>query len=168
MFIALMAMIFVCSCSKSPEQKAQSLIKSKLKETLHDPKSYESVKFSTLDSVYTTLEDNLEYLILKKKFDWAYKKAQEFLSETKIYSGSRFYRDEFRDALKGAEMMSDSMTVYVPILEKMEKEFVPEFNGWKMEHSFRSNNAMGAKTLGSYVFYFNNELKEIIEYKELK
>ena len=40
------------SCTKTPEQKFQNLIKEYLTTVLNDPKSYESVSFGTLDNNY--------------------------------------------------------------------------------------------------------------------
>lgn len=136
--IAMMALVMV-SCSKSPEQIAQQLIKKTFTEIMDDPSSYEVVGFGSLDSTFTTLEDNIEYMTAYN----AYQNHRE-----------NYEFDEARVELRKALDIQES--------------FKSEFKGWKMSHSFRCKNAFGAVVLNEVDIYFNKELTEIVGRGEVK
>lgn len=138
LFIAMMALV-MASCSKSPEQIAQQLIKKTFTEIMDDPSSYEVVGFGSLDSTFTTLEDNVEYVAAYDAYQ-NYRENYEF--------------DEARVELEKAIAIKES--------------FKSEFKGWKMSHSFRCKNAFGAVVLNEVDIYFNKELTEIVGRGEIK
>lgn len=138
LFIAMMALV-MASCSKSPEQIAQQLIKKTLKEIMNDPSSYESVGFGSLDSTFTTLETNEDYV-----------NALNTYYELKENYG-------FEEA-----------RVYLNKAIEIKENFKSEFSGWKMSHSFRCKNGFGAVVLNEIDIYFNKELTEVVGRGEIK
>lgn len=165
----LMALLLI-SCSPTNEKKAQKLIGQTLKETLHDYSSYEPVKFGTLDSVYTSIiEDNAYYSTETKLREYTIK-AESAVSEADMYSEMKgsYYSKKYDAAMKTALSYQDSIKLLNPVIDSLKKSFVPQQVGWRMTHTFRSNNAMGAKTLGTIMFFFDMDINKVIEYKEVE
>lgn len=54
------AIIALCSCGKSNEDKARKVIESELKTTMKDWNSYEFVEISKVDSAFTLFMDSQE------------------------------------------------------------------------------------------------------------
>lgn len=159
----LIISIMLVSCS-SNEKKAQNLIKEHLKETLHDWDSYESVKFSSLDSVYTTVFDNPLYIVYVDKYIEYAKALKKLMKEVESYDGmsSSWAISRQTAALNKAQSSLDSTNYYKPKMEEIELNFKPEFKGWEMEHSFRANNAGGNKVIGHYRYYFDKDITKIV------
>lgn len=165
--IACIACLFAFSCSVSNEKKAQKLIGEKLKETLHDYSSYESVKFGTLDTVYTSILEDTAYTSFEDKLSSYTRLAESALSEADMYSemSGSYYGKKFDLAMKTSLSYQDSIKLLKPIIDSLEKFFVPKQAGWRMTHTFRSNNAIGAKILTEYLFFFDKDLTKITDYK---
>lgn len=161
--------LLVISCSPSNEKKAQKLIGQTLKGTLHDYSSYEPVKFGTLDSVFTSIIEDDAYYSVESKLEEYTRKGESALNEADMYSEMKgsYYDKKYDNAMKAALSYQDSIKLLKPIIDSLEKSFVPQHVGWRMKHTFRSNNAMGAKTLGTMMFFFDIDLNKITEYKEV-
>lgn len=181
LIIAFIA-VTLAGCS-TPEKKAQKLIAKQLKETLHDWSSYEPVKFSQIDSVYTTVLDDVDYLIAynhmdtyQKRFLKTMDEVNKYLDEMDIFvnSMSNYGRLKFKTAsdksgkkLEEAEKLKDSIMKYKPIVDSIELYFTPAFKGWAMTHSFRCNNAGGNKTIHYYRYFFDENITAIIGSKDV-
>ena len=159
--------MLITNCSVSDEKKAQSLIKSYLKENLNNPKSYEPIRFSTLDSVFTLLEHDRDYHISKVMFDLYNEEHGEIMRELRIYSGVRGQRDVNEMALQRASAVVDSMRVMSERITRIRNEFVPQFVGWQMEHEMRATNTMNALVKSTYVFYFDKEIAKIEDVEQI-
>jgi len=160
-FIAVLGIIFI-SCT-SNEKKAEKLITQTLKETLHDWSSYESVKFGTLDSTFTTVYNDTVYLSYKAKLMAYFNKLEETMKEIKFYDDmySNWALQKRKKLLMIAQMCLDTIKIYEPIYKEMEENFTPEFKGWKMQHSFRAKNAGGNKVIRHYLYYFDKDLTKV-------
>ena len=120
------------SCTKSNDEKAKDLIKSDLSKKMDDFKSYEPVEFSKLDSNYS------EYI--KHSFD--------------KYSDTLIGVPEHELILKELDYNNNQL--------RKQMEFKPEFIGYKMEHSFRGKNKLGATVLNKITFLFDKDLTHVI------
>lgn len=160
--------ILLYSCN-SPEDKAKDLIKQNLKESLHDWNSYESVKFGALDSVYTTIEDDRYYLVCYATLILYNEEAEKALDELKTYNYlySSWADNKRRVLLSEAEQYLDSINKYNSICKKLINDFKPEFSGWKIQHSYRCNNALGNKIISHYMYYFNKDITEIVKQEDI-
>lgn len=162
LFIAIAISIGLASCT-SKEKRAQNLIEDHLKETLHDWNSYESVKFGTLDSTFTTvLDDSIyrkNYVIYKAYLDM----VNETINEFDTYKGlsSDWAMAKRQTLLDKSKAYLDTIKYYEPLYKEAESKFIPEFKGWKMTHSFRANNAAGHKVIGHYEYYFDKDLTKL-------
>lgn len=167
--LLVLLLVLICTSCNSPEDKAKSLIKESLKESLHDWSSYESVKFGPLDSVYTKIEDNSYYIECCTKLLLYNQKCEEALSEIKIYDDLYSYwaSNNRSRLLADAKEYLDTVNKYQPICKQLIDDFKPEFSGWKMQHSYRANNAAGNKVIGHYMYYFNKDITEIVKQEDV-
>jgi len=158
--LALISILLISSCTPSNEKKAQKLIVQQLKETLNDWSTYESVKFGSLDTTFTKVEDDSTYLLASAQFESFLDKSNKALDEMKEYAGmsSSYYEYKFNLAKIIAQIYLDSAGVYAPISDSIKTHFVPSFKGWSMTHSFRANNGMGNKVIGHFRYYFDPEV----------
>ena len=163
LLMALFSVILISSCSLSNEKKAQKLITQHLKETLNDWSSYESVKFGTLDTTFTTFDEDSSYMYASTQFESFIEKSNKALDDMKDYAGmtSVYYENKFNFFRITAQIYLDSAEVYAPIVDSIRTNFIPVFYGWSMTHSFRANNAMGNKIIGHFKYYFDPEITAI-------
>ncbi len=166
MFFTLSAMLLI-ACS-SPEKDAQKLIKSSLMETMNDPKSYESVKFSELDSIFTSVETDSALNVLFRNARRQLDKSESLMRESnRILSFEPNYVERKKKLMDEAKLYLDSAETFRTSYEKAVANFVPQHKGWVMGHTFRGNNAMGAKILNTYLFTFNKEITEITDVRSV-
>ena len=158
--ILIVAVTLLVSCS-NPEKKAQKLIEKELQTSLNDPKSYESVNFGSLDSVFTSPSRDIDYIGYKSKYDVYTNAYEEQMAKVKLYSGLSIYYDETKFALEMAQIYLDTVEVVSAKMIEISTNFVYEFDGWKMKHTFRGKNAFGAVIVSSMMFYFDKELTKV-------
>lgn len=166
LFVLFIA-ILLSSCN-SPEDKAKSLIKQNLKESLHDWDSYESVKFGTMDSSFFSIYDNPNYIGAINRYHSLKKEYKDSEAEFWIYKGeSDWAKNGRQNSIDNNFRLLDSMKLYSQIMIGIEEKFKPDFNGWKMQHSYRSNNALGNKIISHYIYYFNKDITEIVKQEDI-
>lgn len=157
--LAMMALVML-SCG-SPEKDAQKLIKDFFKTNIDNPSSYEAVEFGTLDSVFTTLEDNADYRTAKHNHRMCMIDVdgnQTLADDCRVYGEY----DKAIEYLKKAEEALNKSQEYTQQMDKIRKSFKPQFNGWKMSHSFRCENAFGAVVLNEMDVYFDKDITKIV------
>ncbi len=166
LFAAIACAAFV-GCS-NPEKHAQKLVKQQLKETLHDWNSYESVKFGSLDSVYTTVLENPEYKTMSDEFVELVNEMRSAMDDYKRYKDMGYL---FASERKAAfDKMTECNNICEPLKFKMdsiENIFVPEFKGWSIDHSFRANNLAGHKGIHHERYYFDKEITQIVDSEDI-
>lgn len=145
-FAAAIAVLSVCvlaSCGK--ESKAKSLAEKTLKASMGDPGSLEIVEWSKVDSSFTSLDGDLDYLTAKECTEMFRKLSKETSLE-----GDYEY----------AAVLADSALAQAKKAAEIADNFVPEFNGYTITLKCRANNAFGAKILNTVVFHFDKDMKE--------
>lgn len=63
---------------------------------------------------------------------------------------------EGQDVLKTMSELSDSIKAKKEILS------IPEFNGWRVHHKFRSKNKEGNFVISDQIYVFDKEMKNIV------
>lgn len=166
---------------KTNEDKAKKAIEKSLSETMHDFKSYESVKFGKLDSTFSAYYDDPSY---KKKSNAAsllldsVNKVHETLQSlievnersaitySDWYKGSDFDMRE-RKAIKrnrtNSKILLDSLDRIMIALKQDSAAFKPSFTGYKISHTFRGKNSNGATIINSKDFYLNKGIDSVIK-----
>lgn len=175
----LLAFIVLSSiaCS-SPEKKAQGVIKRQLKETLDDWSSYESIKFSTLDSAYTSVFDDSLY---RKEFDGflsVVERCEEYdrkIDEATNLANSAYssiskirYLDKAIKLMDEHHILVDSLSFYKNNMDKIEEDFVPKFKGWSMEHLYRAKDKNGIMNIYHKKYHFDEYITEIDKITDVK
>lgn len=166
LLFAMLILLPASGCKESIQKRAERLVREELEQTLHDFSSYESVKFGTLDSVMTDVSDMEEY---RNTMD----SARMYIDQAKkSYSDAERYLEYGLNSKAKLEtelagLYREMARVYIDSAEKIEAEFVPEFDGWSIKHSFRANNASGNKVIGHYRYYFNKEVTEVLKSKDI-
>ncbi|MBF0651265.1 hypothetical protein IR083_20820 [Dysgonomonas sp. GY75] len=167
--ISILCLILFFSCVSTPEDRAKKLIQNRLHETLNDEKSYESVSYGKLDSVYTSIYEDESY---KKSHEDYFTAYAQYIEDSIMYDVSCVnyygYRSSDCNNLQAKMLESlESMKFYTAINDSVKASFKPELVGYSIRHSYRANNAMGSKTIGHYEFYFDKDITEITDVKDI-
>ncbi|MBN8704175.1 MAG: hypothetical protein LCH32_01610 [Bacteroidetes bacterium] len=152
-YISTIGLVLIFVSCNSTEKKAQKIIKDYLSKNLNDASSYESVEFSNLDSTFSNFYFSPEGQELTKKQDFAHNREFELKMKDIMEENPKI-----QDSIKICkEIEEETKKLY----EEKEKEYVGEFNGWKMSHKYRAKNKLGAIVLGTTDFTFDKELTKI-------
>lgn len=183
--VFLIASALLCSCSQSPQKKAEKLVNNYLMENLHDPSSYESIEYSALDSIYNIEQNKIDAL---KYYE---KQLIERYSDTTIISNVlrsissnnkeayKIYTSNLSKEKKQyianiptkdtvlIHQIADSIFSIFRLIDKETKslQLNPIFYGYSIEHTYRAKNKLGAKVLDTDIFYLDSTLTKVIDYK---
>ena len=162
--LILLIFVGVCfSCTPSPEKKAQELIKTNLSKTMQDWNSYEAVEFGKLDSTFTTFQDDKKwkgYYLYQQLFEGKSDRLHKLADSEENPKKKIQILDSALNALSVSERYLDSLHAF-------QKNFKGEFNGWKMIHTYRGNNSLGAKIIAKTVFYFDKDITGVTGSKNM-
>ena len=172
--IGLFISVFV-SCSKSPEQKADALIKDALKKTLYKPETYNPIE-TKVDSAFAPYEDPEFFKVLAEygEFNMKYQevefKAKTAKSSMAIFSGpyqSAFGKNQYQDEkeeydkckaeMERMQAKGEKLLQEIDKFAKAERRFV----GYKAFHNYRADNNAGQTLIGNAVFFIDKDFKEI-------
>lgn len=168
--------LIFCSCGKSPEEKADELIKAELRKSLYKPDSYNPIE-TKLDSAFAPYDDPVLFEKMMetvkigaeiKGLDHDMKQAKSTMS---IWSGpyiDSYGRNEYNEAKeeydkanaekeKLTEKGKKKLEEIVNLL-KQERKFI----GYLATHNYRADNNAGNTLIGNTVFIIDKEFKEIL------
>ena len=168
LLITVLALVFT-SCSFS-EKKAQKAIKEYVKEIFHYPETYKSIEFGELDSTFSKVENDLEYIHYKISYESYINLFEKLMEEVKRkgdmpYTYSDYYTSEtgFKFDKTYLEMYNDSATYYGKKHLDFKRNFKSEFNGWKMTNRFSIKNKSLKVEEVAYIFYFDKEISKVVD-----
>jgi len=163
--ILIYGLVIISTACTSPEKDAKKLIENELFLTLNDFKSYEQVKFSKLDSLFSNYK--MDSLFIKNE------KLKTRLQEYAIQCQDR-YKANINDPVygrPGGEWVHDmsigianiyfEKEYYKRMHDSIITNFKPKFVGFKMNHKYRSKNAIGGISIHEKEFYFNKMLTKL-------
>ena len=161
MFI-LFVTVFFFGCSESKERKAQQLIQQQMELTLQKSDDYKNVTFGKLDSVYTTLLDDTLFM----EYNFQRLTYQRFSNvamtdETDLNRISDRYVKNFLNTSEDEFNFVDSISKYRELEDSIKKQFIPQFTGWSMEYSFRTNNLDEKNGIIHSVYVFDKDITKI-------
>lgn len=170
------ATLLLASCVKTPEQKAEALIKEHLQKSLYHPDTYAPSE-TQVDSAFAPYDDPEFYEKTLKfaklgvaitKFD---SEASSEKSSMAIWSGpyqTSFGRNNYREAkdkydvaISKLKKAKEEAAALSEELKKM-KEQKETFIGFIATHSYRANNNAGQTVSGNMEFLFDKDMKEIV------
>ncbi|MBQ9311940.1 MAG: hypothetical protein IJ213_02725 [Bacteroidales bacterium] len=169
--------VLMTACGKSPEKKANALIKENMKKVLYHPESYDPAE-TIIDSAFAPQDDPVIYDIIMEAYEWAQEmesikskieNAQSdmsfkssLLSEYQYEEAKQEYEkySELRAKLeKKGEQIKKNNDELGRQLEKQGKKFI----GFKAVHTYRAKNNRGDITFGKVYYLFDKDIKKIIK-----
>lgn len=171
MFVALFA-----SCSKSPEDKANTLIEEDIKKVLYHPETYDIAE-TQVDSAFTPFDDpafyekTIQLCKLGMSIDEYDRNMKNAKSSMSIWSGpyqSTFGRNEYQEAKdeydeneqnkKSAEIKAKKLANELKTMLDKKRQFI----GFKAWHRYRANNNAGQTVFGEMKYLFDKDIKKIV------
>lgn len=185
LIITLVALIGLCSCGQSKEEKAQEMAANYLKGVLYHFDSYEPLQ-TKVDSSFVALSTDREAIELTLDMLKLFQSAQEYAdkiesaeSSMEIWSpsgySSAYSKGEYRRA---KEERDNNQRLLDKTKDRIQNQFskiksrqsyleaeallkIGDFNGWKVYHKFKSLNGAGTLDLfGEYVFFCDENFNE--------
>lgn len=172
----LACLSLIVSCSPSPEQKAEALIKDAVLKNLNYPDSYEPVE-TQLDSAFTPYQDPRAVSAILDIFQTDQKRSavEEEMKRAKsrmaLWSGpyiTAYGREQYKQAKEDYESYQatyDALSSsYQKMLSGLGEVFntVPEFIGYYAHHRFRAVTNDGSTVLAGYYFLFDKDITQIV------
>lgn len=154
--LAMAASFF--SCEKTQEEILKEMIESRLDSTMHNPKSYEFVSMSPIDSVMSKWDDEDDAKKIKI-FISMYESETDVLN-AKADNTSLSYNKRIsllEQGLKNLEKVDSLKKEYI----SRDLSYTPHLTGYYTLFKFRGQNKFGAIILNEYKVIFNKELTEI-------
>lgn len=170
----ILSMVLV-SCSKSNEEKAQSLADEAIKKTLYIPDSYEAVSLE-LDSAFAPFDSNeFVQLVLQmcqagKNMQEAKEELEDAESEMAIWNGNymtEYDKIQYNKAKAKYEKAQETIQKETEKVQQQREEFLklknqkPEFLGFKALVTYRAKNNAGNVLMGQDFITFNKDLTKV-------
>ena len=172
---ALLVTLFA-SCSKSLEDKANTLIEEDIKKTLYHPETYDPAE-TQVDSAFTPFDDPVFYektiqlCKIGMSIDEYDRKMKSAKSSMSIWSGpsqSAYSKNEYQEAKdeydenaqnkKNAEKKAKKLADELKTMLDKEQLFI----GFKARHRFRANNNAGQIVFGEMKYLFDKDMNKIV------
>lgn len=174
--LGTLLVMLIASCSKSPEEKANALIREDIKKVLYHPETYDPAE-TQVDSAFTPFDDpafyekTVQLCRLGMSIDECDRNMKHAKSSMSIWSGpyqSAFGRNEYQDAKdkydenarnkKNAEIKAQKIADELKSM--LDKE--PRFIGFKARHRYRANNNAGQTVFGEIKYLFDKDINQIV------
>ena len=168
--------VLAVACTKTPEQKAEALIKDAMCKSLVLPETYQVVE-TQLDSAYTPIHDPefvskvLEMNKIGLEIDELEKQVKRAKYSMSLWSGtyrSAFGREQYNQA---KDKYDEVKAQYDSLVERLQRiaedlkqkaEEAPEFIGYFAHHRYRANNNAGYTLLNDEYFLLDKEITRIV------
>lgn len=174
-YLFLLATVVV-ACSKTPEQKAEAIIKEELKKSLYKPDTYKPID-TKVDSAFAPYDDaelfNLltEYGELNRNFEILEAEARSEKSSMALWNDpymSEYSRNEYQEAKEKYDEANAKIEIIrekgIKIAEKIKAKLEEgrKFIGYKVEHNYRADNNAGNTMIGDDIFFFDKNMEKIV------
>lgn len=161
LLFAAAILALLSSCEKTQQQILQEMIEARLDTTMNNPKSYEFVSMTPIDSVMSEFKDEKEATLIELAITMnkAENKALYAKADAK-YTFSYQERIGFLEQIGKNNEKIDSLTA--KYIDKRDS-YIPHITGYYTIFKFRGQNEFGAIVLNEYKVTFNKELTEIVK-----
>lgn len=169
-FLILFFALSTFSCGIDQKDKdAQELIEGYLTKELKEEDNYNPVRFTKIDTLYTTVMDNKEYAALYDKFNYYVSEQKENERIRDSYEGVKgaLGKSSRNLHLNRAKAYLDSARMVKPELDAAAEAFRPEFKGWQMEHVYQTTAVLGDLVVNRVKFEFDKDLTKITDVEKL-
>ena len=175
-FYWALAAIVLVSCSKTPEQKAEALVKENDKKVLLKPDTYDPIE-TKIDSVYSPYNDTdfykevtnfSELLSEVSRCKNSVENAKHDLAFYGRAVSSSYFKEKYQEAKEKYEaaikkhnkIKEEIQNQYEDIAAKLEGEHT--FSGYVIAHSFRANNNDGQTSIANFVFFVDKNIENVL------
>jgi outer membrane lipoprotein-sorting protein len=161
-FICFFLTALLITACGSNEQNARKLIKTQMKNIVTDYKSYKSISFGGIDSLFTTYQKDSTYVgLMRKAADYksiSSQQTQQAITAKTLKETEAIKKlvDAYADS---ANLLNDQASNYA-------KAFKNTFIGWQMSHTFSATNAQGTNEIMTYKFYFDKPLNNLVGWEK--
>lgn len=172
---ALLVTLFA-SCSKSLEDKANTLIEEDIKKTLYHPETYDPAE-TQVDSAFTPFDDPVFYektiqlCKIGMSIDEYDRKMKSAKSSMSIWSGpyqSTYGKNNYQEAKEEYEENAQNKKKAEKKVQKLVDELKAminkeqQFIGFKARHRYRANNNAGQTVFGEMKYLFDKDMSKIV------
>jgi hypothetical protein len=153
--------LLITACG-SNEHAAQKLIKAQMKSIVPDYKSYKSISFGGLDSMFTTYQKDSTYVGLMRKVAayqaFSNQQTQQAITAKTLKKTKAIKQlvDAYADS---ANLVTNQASLYA-------KAFKSVFSGWQMSHTFSIKSPQGLDQILTYKFYFDKPLNNLVGWEK--
>ena len=173
-FVFTIALVLI-SCGKSPEEKANELIKIEVIKTLYKPDTYNPVE-TKLDSAFSPscdpelLKKMHEIFIMVPQMMQLKNELDDAQSSMAMWSNSQtdIGTNEYNKAKQKYENLSSQLeslqlkgTKIVQEVRSMMSQS-PKFIGFMATHNYRADNNAGNTLIGNEIFIIDPEFKKVL------
>lgn len=177
--LGTISLVVLASCSSSPEDKANALIKEEMKKVLYHAETYDPVE-TQIDSAFTPFDDPMFYdktlrlyklgtaideydrKIRSEKSDMAhYRDMLRIMfssSNQERYNQAKENYDEY--LAKKAETESKAKALANELKKMLDREQL--FIGFKARHRYRANNNAGQTVFGDMEYLFDKDISKVV------
>lgn len=174
--IFFLLMVAVWSCTSSPEDKANKLIKKDLITSLYKPDTYKPVE-TKIDSAFSPDDSPEIFLKMQEMYEISGKAIQEendledAESSMAIWGGpysSSLGQHEYKQAKKKYDQAKNNLDNYKRKAQKKLFEIIEMFQkkktfcGWKVAHNYRADNNAGQTLIGNKMFIIDKNFEKIL------
>lgn len=156
--IVLLCIIFA-GCAATNEDLAKGLIKERLKTSLPDFNSYESISFSAFSTAFLPYEETDQYLQNSKSLR-GFKDSASILQTMIAAKGVTAATDS--TYAKNLQQMTDSAKLRDEVIRTAKRGYTPP-KLFKMTHSFKAKDASGIESVNKVEYYFDKDFKAIMK-----
>lgn len=161
----MLPLFLFCSCTYTNQQKAEKAVKLYLDSSLNDPHSYESVKFTKIDTLKSGREEDPEYKHIQSRIDSIndIKYRLDSLSDIDIITSHI-------TVPKLEQMFTDSRRCQHQVDSLVDKQETFNYKGkpigWFTFHAYRTKNGFGAFMGHRVRFELDSKLNKVTKAEE--
>lgn len=177
-FLLVLPLLVITSCTLSNEKKAEKLIQESLKGTLYHPESYKPIS-TQIDSAYINYEGLAKVVELceelgdlfekESKYQHNMRFAERYKSIFSPYHGYynahrqttyKQYEQEYEENRTKLEKITPKIATKLNELKEVSQNiYTDEFTCWIVSHKFTSKNSTNTMTIpGDMIFFCDKEL----------
>lgn len=170
--LLLVLITFLMGCSLSPEERMKKLVNKYLNEDARGWDNFEIGKYGHIDSSFTSIEDNADYIYMAEMRDSMLNEAQKYLNRAKQYivesamgneAAEEAYNLLHSRALDYKDQGAEYNKKVIEILNNNKRKF----QGWRLPVKFYQISGE-KKKMRLFIFHFDNDFREIIKVDDEK
>lgn len=175
--VAALCIMALAACSKSPQKKAEEIVKAETLKVLYHPETYEAIE-TVLDSAFTPyLDPSFVNAILDvsekgAEIDELQEEMKEAKSDMALWSGfyrSAYSQNKYNEAKAKYDEAEAKCQPLVEYIQKVGDQLraqtakAPEFIGYIATHSFRVANNAGQTVIDTFYYLLDKDVTNVVD-----